>query len=380
MFHVCGVTFDHTTNYGSCFQAYALQTAIEKMAVNGERCSYDLLPRASFPVAAKKGKVSFPLRVKRSLLALLTRERRAQFRKFEDKHMHYADCHSRQDLTLLNDRYDAFVCGSDVIWNFSYTNADEVFFLDFADKYKFSYAASFGKADIHYEFDSVRLKEKPEDIYGRNISKLDAVGVREKNAVGIAQQFTEKTPVQVCDPVLLLTRDDWSGVCSENGIPKKPYIFAYNTSIKPNFTWFLETLQRETGLPVIHVTWEASDAIKQRAFAFPVPQKWLGLLKNAEYVVTNSFHATAFAAIFHKKFFTVMQDGRGARTNIRIYDFLERLGLSDRIVNSKDAAIRYEEPDFSLADETIRGEREFGLAFLQDNLDAAGRRREGKQS
>ena len=293
--------------------------------------------------------------------------------------MHYTECKSMEELPELNQKYDAFVCGSDVIWNFSYTFADECYFLNFANQYKFSYAASFGKADIHYEFETVRLSENPENVYKRNINTLDSVSVREKEAVAIAQHFTSKEVVQVCDPVLLLTKSEWSSICQKTKKINKPYIFAYNTSDKPIFTWFLDKIKSDTGLRVIHVTWEVSDAIKEGAFMFPPPQEWLALLKDAEYVVTNSFHATAFATVFQKKFYTVMQDGREARTNIRIYDFLENLGLVDRIVNNREVQIQYVDPDFTLSEEVIKRERENGFQFLQDNLEAAFKREEEKR-
>ena len=68
MFKVCGVTFDHTTNYGSCFQAYALQTAIEKLNVKGEACLYDLLPYSTFRVRNPMEKNDgFVVRIKRAV-------------------------------------------------------------------------------------------------------------------------------------------------------------------------------------------------------------------------------------------------------------------------------------------------------------------------
>ena len=375
---ICGVTFDHTTNYGSCFQAYALQTVIEQMQIGGEACHYDLLPLALLPTAqiqAPEKHVNPMLRLKRRILGRMDRYRRRQFAKFEDSVMHYANCHSAEALADLNGEYDAFVCGSDVIWNLSYTNSNPAYFLDFAEKYKFSYAASFGKADIHYEFDGVQLPENPEDFYARCISGLDAVSVREEDAVRIASQFTDRDVQCVCDPVLLLDADAWNRTLGKAGTPGKPYIFAYNTHRKPVFEAFLEKICAQTGLRVVHVTWNSMDAVKQRALRMPDPLSWLRLLRDAEWVVTNSFHAMAFAVIFHKKFFAVMQDGKEARTNVRIYDFLEQVGLTDRIVTSVPGDIGLSEPDFREADAAIREKRASSLAFLRNSLEAAWQRK-----
>ena len=371
MLRICGVTFDHTTNYGSCLQAYALQTAIESITVGqGESCNYALLASRDSKKSTPTGKLA--VRVKRNILLGMSWIRRRKFKRFEERHMHYEWYGGKEELPGLNAKYDAFVCGSDVIWNFSFTGADPKYFLDFAHRYKFSYAASFGKADIHYEFDSVKLNEPPEVIYSRYLPSLDAVSVREMNAVSIAQRFTKRDVVQVCDPVLLITADEWRTLAdTARGRKRKPYIFAYNTSIKPNFTAFLYKLQAQTHLPVVHVTWSAADAVKQRAFSFPDPEKWLSLLCDAEYVVTNSFHATAFATLFHKKFYTVMQDDKKARTNVRLYDYLERLGLEDRIYTMLQDEISLEQPDFESADRVIPLWRDHAKEYIRENLENA---------
>ena len=383
MLRVCGVTFDHKVNYGSAFQAYALQTVIEQMNVCGEPCSYALVPLgmmepfsggrpvSSAPAAAAR---SFPARCKRFLknkiMAVLYRFRRKRFADFEKRRQHFADCASRADLPSLNDAYDAFVCGSDVIWNFLYTYGDSAYFLDFAHKYKFSYAASFGKAVLDYTEDGIVLPEPPEKIYRRGISALNAVSVREPYGVELASGFTDREVRLVADPTLLLDAADWAALAGPP-VKRGKYIFAYCTSTRDNYVRFLAQLKKETGLPVINVAWLLKDAVRQRTLHFPSPEGWLSLLKNAEYVVTNSFHATAFSVIFHKRFFTAVQDGREVRSNVRLYDFLENVGLSDRLYPSCPDEIPKDAPDFSAADAYLGALRAESIDYLQRNLEAA---------
>ena len=142
---VCGVTFDHTTNYGSCFQALALKTAIERMEIGGEKCSYSLIPVSKF---RNLNRLKYYLRRPKDLARrLIKRYMRLFFCSFEKKHMRYAECNSVKDLIHLNETQDAFVCGSDVIWRLEMTYGQRVFFLDFATRYAFSYGASFGVSD-----------------------------------------------------------------------------------------------------------------------------------------------------------------------------------------------------------------------------------------
>ena len=99
----------------------------------------------------------------------------------------------------------------------------------------------------------------------------------------------------------------------------------------------------------------------------------IALLKNAEYVVTNSFHGTAFSVLFHKKFYTAVQDGKNVRSNVRLYDFLEGLGLSERLKSETPETIDLSAPDFTEADRVLSAQREESLAFLRRNLENAAR-------
>lgn len=126
MLRVFGLTFDHTTNYGSCFQAYALQQAIEKISICGEDCSYSLIPIKTFK--------DYPVHssIKRVLIAPLLSYHRSRFIPFEKKYVKYVHCSKMTDLPALNEQADAFVCGSDVIWSPDFNSGLGAFFLDFA--------------------------------------------------------------------------------------------------------------------------------------------------------------------------------------------------------------------------------------------------------
>lgn len=378
MFRVCGVTFDHTTNYGSCFQAFALQTAIEKLSVEGGNTLYDLLPLSSFKDKQDVQMASsLVTKMKRAVLKILNRSRRRRFLEFEEKFMHYADCHSRKELMLLNDSYDAFVCGSDVIWNPDFTAGDSTYFLDFAEKYKFSYAASFGvfNVDNDYTYPS----EKARALFEQHLHRLSAISVRERSAVAVVERFTSVTPDIVCDPVLLLDKSDWVPIADSSIIPKGRYIFAYSTYISPNFLTFLNRIEKQTGLRVIHVTWDSSEAIKRLLLRYPTPQEWLALLLHADYVVTNSFHATAFSVLLHKTFFTVMRDKAVKGTRVRLYDFLDSMNLRERMHGDTPETIDLTMPDFSFADAEIARIREQSNAYLRKNLEAAFKKKTEKE-
>ena len=364
MLRVCGVTFDHTLNYGSCFQAYALQTAIERIKVAGEQCDYELIPLTDMPDHPRHhyGLNDLGI-VKRFLGGMFLSINLRQFAKFEKSHMKYAKCASLKELPMLNKEKDAFVCGSDVIWNPDENSGLGAFYLDFAEKYKFSYAASFGKASI--DDNALEKARLP-------LSELNSISCREKSSAEIARHLTERDVSVVVDPVVLLDQDEWNAVTAKKEEREK-YIFSYTTHQFPGYEEFLKKLESKTGLKTRRAiyTYKPMVALKQGILIFRSPQQWLQQLRDAEYVVTNSFHATAFSVIFHKKFFTVVHGDKAKGINVRMNDFLSELGLQDRIHSSVPGAIDTSGIDYTPVDAIIARKREESLGFLRRNLEAA---------
>ena len=358
---IYGITFDHTTNYGSCLQAYALQTAVERIAVLNERCSYRLIPLQTLleiPPANFIGKIK----------RFVYRYYRKQFEEFENRYMKFADVKKVEELTLLNRQADVFMCGSDVVWNPDYNRKAGAYYLDFAEKYKFSYAASFGKTEFG-EDDYKWIREK--------LESFDEISCRERSGVEIVRKCLNRSAELVVDPVLLLTKEDWNSIVngSVNTRRTEKYIFVYLTQKNREFNDFVSKIQKETGLKVIRSAFSINVALDQKVFMVQKPDQWLGLLKNAEYVITNSFHATAFSVLFHKKFFTFTQPGRKKGINIRMHDFLDGLNLGERMISSVPDSLDLTDIDFSEADCKLENMRQESIRFLQRNFENAYRQR-----
>ncbi len=358
MIRVCGITFTHSPNYGSCLQTYALQRAVETMKVCGEDCSYRVIPIQMLKDYPVKGLTD---RLAKCLLAW----NRLQYKSFYKKYMKYAECTYIKELPELNGQFDAFTCGSDVIWNDSFNRHLGAYFLDFAEKYRFSYAASFGKAEVSDEY--LRFA-------GEKIDRLDSISVREPSAVQIAARCTQKPVTVVADPVLLVNRTEWEQIAAEKEAGS-PYIFIYATHLNETIKQFLERLKDATGMRVVWAVAGPKQAIKRGILQVQTPEQWLGLLRGAEYVVTNSFHATAFSTLFHKKFFTVVNGDKAKGINVRMNDFLNTVGLEDRIFSSVPEKLDLSDIVYSGADEKIQAMREESLSFLRQNLEAAYRRK-----
>ena len=357
MLKVAGVTFDHTVNYGSSLQAYALQTAIEHVSVEGENCSYRLIPlQAMTDYPQQKERM-----IRRIILFALRKVYFSRFSVFEKKYMKYAECSELGSLHSLNQQADAFVCGSDVIWNPDQNHHLGTFFLDFADKYKFSYAASFGKANAENQIN-------PQEREWLNA--LNGISCREQSSAETVRNVTGRNAEVVVDPVLLLKASDWNLFIPEER-NKKKYIFSYTTHLFPLYEEYLQKLSKETGLPIKRAVFKPKNGLKQRILIPQTPLQWLQQLRNAEYVVTNSFHATAFSIIFHKKFFTVVSGEKDKGINVRMNDLLTTLNLQERIYSSVPERIDLTEPDYTPIDSKLDQMRTDSLGFLQRNLEAA---------
>ena len=364
MIRVCGITFAHSPNYGSCLQAFALKNAVESLKICGEDCSYQVIPiqmMKDYPVDGLRGRIA----------NLLLAWNRMQYKSFYRKYMKYVACSSMRELPSLNNQFDAFVCGSDVIWNDSFNRHVGAYYLDFAEKYRFSYAASFGKADVSDEYIQF-AREK--------IDRLNAISVREPSAVQIAKKCTEKDVTVVADPVLLVDRGTWKQIAAAD-VSKDPYIFVYATHLNKTIKQYLEKVKEVTRLRVVWAVAGPKQALKQGMLRVQTPEEWLGFLQNAEYIVTNSFHATAFSVLFHKKFFTVVNGNKAKGINVRMNDFLTTLGLENRIFSATPEKIDLTEIDFTDADKKIETMKTNSLAFIRRNLEAAyQQKKESEQS
>ena len=355
MLKVCGITFDNTANYGSCLQAYALKTVIENTDIANQNCKYELITLRKL-----KGRVdSIPFY--KEIAGWIIR---IPFSKFERVHQRFIEIKHLSELYALNDTYDAFICGSDVIWIPDRNNYLDVYFLTFAQKYAFSYAASFGKSCLGDEYLTM-LKER--------MSHLRQISVREESGVEIVKKYTDNDARLDLDPVCLLTSDQWDMLLNAGNKEKNigDYIFYYSTY--PDYTQmeFCSRLSEQTNLKIIKMTaTRPSQFLKLHTYPIS-PEKWILYIKNAKYVVTNSFHAVAFSTIYHKEFYFISNGDKYSGRNIRIYDFLERFGLENRII--KEASDKFDKQiiDYDHYDEVIEKLRRQSLQYIKENLEKA---------
>lgn len=334
-----GIITIESMNFGNRLQNYALQ-----QVVKSQNFTVRTLHRNRIISGYKAS-------LKRYVQSIL-QTKVAKFRQF-DSYIEFSDITiGRDDYPEdLADKFDYFVVGSDQVWNphFDFV-AGKCDFLAFAkDNQKISYAASFGISQIP-------LERKEE--YAEYLETFKAISVREKQAAKIVKDLTDKTATVVLDPTLLLDETDWKKVEKRSHWrPRHKYVFVYALGDKSDrFKSKIEQLRKE---------YEIFDvcAVQKNGRKLPVgPSEFIYLLRNAEIVLTDSFHATVFSIIFHKKFITFNRIG--LNMNSRIESLAELIEEKDRLneYGNLDCEI---EIDYKKVDEILKRERKKSIEFLK---------------
>lgn len=218
------------------------------------------------------------------------------------------------------DKYnlEAVVTGSDQVWRPMYNPDLKDMYLDFVrndDIRRIAYAASFGTSELEYTNDIIRSCRKAAD-------RLTAVSVREESGVTLCREYFAIKAEHVLDPTLLLSKEDYMDLSS--GVPRHShrYIGTYILDEKPIYKEVAEKIRDNTpGLGMRSV--EGNDKSLS-------PDEWIALFRDAEFIITDSFHGTVFSIIFQKPFITFCNHSRGAD---RFRSLLAPLGLMDRLVD-----------------------------------------------
>lgn len=255
--------------------------------------------------------------------------RKMAFTNFIEKNIDFTqECKTDSNLFLLNEKYDAFVCGSDQIWSPSVFN--EKYFLSFVENPRkmVAYAPSIGLSEINDLYVRKRMLE--------NIDRFEHLSVREEQGAKLIKEMCNKEAQIVLDPTLLLTANDWDSMV----IPKhitEAYILCYFLGTKRDNWSHVYEVSKRTGIklkiiPVFEKDYRRGfDVIEGVG-----PGEFLSLIKDASMICTDSFHGTTFSIVYNKPFY-VYERFSGKDTNnqnSRIHNILRLLGLENRLINN----------------------------------------------
>lgn len=371
-------------NYGQQLQCWALQRYLKRLGHEPYLIKY--LPQSP----QWKKRVTYiwnrlftsPQKKKAQLEEALVWIKNAEDnkqRKFEDfrkKNINSTDItyYNISELRANPPIADMYITGSDQVWNDSLKNPNTAGnYLDFTpprNVKRVSYAASIGR----------NIEDREIKKFKQYLSHFDAISLREQNACDFCHSLGFHNAMVAIDPTLLLNAEEYDAIDSSqdrNDSFDKPYVFVYLLNIRTSDDIYWNEFNRQISSEGLQVKVVASSGYLPARDFLPgltntlasIPE-WLSLVKNAEYVITTSFHGIVFCLLYHRPFYAVLLNNEYAKANTRISSLLSTVGLEKRIVSSaadiklcKNSSI-----DWVLVDEKLAQLRSNSVDFLNKAL------------
>lgn len=352
------------TNYGGILQAYALQTVLERMGHEVE--VIDTPNIKSSPSLWTIGKRIIKKLLGRKVSLFLEKKYNKEFpiisqytQLFIDKYIHRKVVNTPEELQ--EDDFDAIVVGSDQIWRPKYYGKIENAYLKFAKDWnikRIAYAASFGTDEWEYTpHQTARC--------GELLRMFDAVSVREASGVGLCKEYFGVEAKHVLDPTMLLNKEDYIKLIETAGTPKsKGTLLNYILDDTPEKRALIEQIAKDKGLVPFRVNSRVEDhnaPLEERIQ--PSVEQWLRGFYDAEFVVTDSFHACVFSILFGKPFVVIGNKERGMA---RFNSLLDMFGLNNRMISNIEDL--YKLNTISDSSEEFETKRDQSLQYLSHSL------------
>ncbi|MBO5852168.1 MAG: polysaccharide pyruvyl transferase family protein [Clostridia bacterium] len=380
--------FNKSVNYGGVLQAYALTKKLNNLGYEAEQICYDARCKNLDSSTAIEIKPLKKLTIRRILGAIKRKVKRLIFYKrikteqriiFEKQKCFRAWirvnvkssnlAYGPSNVCECNNLYDAFITGSDQVWN--YTWYDKNYFLDFANnsKIKLSYAASLGHNEIPNG-----IKE----VYSKHLKSFNAVSVREQNMVDLLKDVSPVNVEWVVDPVFLLDKNEWESIALSQEKINDKYIFCYFFGENKKEREIVKEYARQKNLKIVLI----SDLIIEQKVKLDEsfadiklkninPGEFLYLIKNAEYIFTDSFHATAFSLIFQKQFFVFNRYSNGGMSD-RITSVTNLFNVSERFCAGINESLEYvnslKDIDYNNNQSEFKKLKEKSINYIQKSL------------
>ena len=346
------LTFHRAINYGAVLQCYALQEFLKNQGHNVEiinyHCRFIENQYKAFNLHRIKSKYPHILlkKVFKEIISINKRIKlKESFEVFLENHLNLSAPFCKiADMPL---DYDIYILGSDQIWNACLTGGiDDLYIGCFSPIHgaKISYAASM-ITSISTE-DRNRLRN--------SLRSFKAISVREKSIIQFVKDLTGRNVVHVIDPTLLIESKCWNNLLSELDVISTAFVFVYMVGNNPVLNKHAKQIADKYRLKIIECTMNNIS-----------PIDFVRHIKYAKYVVSNSFHTTAFSIIFKKQFYTMASQ---TETDNRFVDLLAYLNIQGRVIYDK--IVSYDNIDYNKLDidRKLEEYKRYSKQFLIDNI------------
>ena len=364
-------------NYGGFLQEMALQDIIKSLGYECEIIDYDVRQEPN-TFSLKRGIENFSFeKIKKALIKdksiplsssvsdLIIKRKRA-FDEYRENNLVLSRKMSWNDLHSTNLPYKQLVCGSDQIWNPDYNIPS--FFLDFGGKEcrRVIYAASIGKD---------YLSRRQEKMYSKLLEFADFISVREDSAQKLISNITEKNVELVLDPTLLHQKEYWMKKADDSSLNHRNYIFCYLLNLTDEKVESANDFARRNNCEIIAIPYlhnemeEYSERLEGKLLSEVNPADFLNLIRNAEAVITDSFHATVFSIIFQKDFWCFGRNAGTYNMNTRLHTLLDYVEMQDRLIEPYDLKNKMHCTHVDIDLYNLKIKQKESIAFLSNALE-----------
>lgn len=364
------ITFHASHNYGSMLQAYALQQVlinelgieneILNLRTNAQKLRYkspNYTPRNYKEVVSKIVNIRFRKDLERKY---------SLFESFLSDYLKLSpELKCEKDVAKYAGEFDYLIAGSDQIWNTSCVDFDWSYYLPFA-KDAIAYAPSMGP------YPQREIAETNYEKIKKNLLGFKAISVREKGTAELIEKITGNKPQVLIDPTMLLGRDDWDKLAGETNMLNEKYIFLYSPSYTVEICELVSDISAQLGLQVVVSNKLPTKFLiknkkgKIRQILDCGPTEFIRLVRNAEFVISGSFHAIVFSILYQRPFLAYKGDIDSRMKQILINSSLCDYAFDRSNYDSKlDILDRI---DFSDSENYIERERYNSFTFLKNNL------------
>lgn len=373
-------------NYGSMLQAYATKRILDNNNIPNETINIDgnvdfkkgkrkyyLSQILNFNfIKSKLGmiKMKFDIKLNKKLGKNVS-IRNKKYKEFRSEFNLSRSSNTYSDLKkLAEERYTDIILGSDQLWLPVNVIADYYTLNWVPDNInKISYSTSFGVSNI---------PKKYNNLYKKFLNRINHLSVREDTGIKIIKDITNLDAKLVCDPTMLLTKEEWDEVAIKEKIIKDKYILCYFLGKNIEHRKFAERLRKKTGYKIVSLN-HADEYVKYSdvyADIIPYdigPKEWINLIKNAEIVCTDSFHGTVFSLIYNKVFFNFRRYNSKSTvsTNSRLDSLLKIVKVNnERILTGLedvDKVLDYK-IDFDIVNKKLESYRKQSKEWLLNSI------------
>ena len=371
------LTLPFHTNYGGLLQAYALQNILVEWGHDVSFISisqeinlplYKLFIRYLFRLCKK-----YILR--RKNVDIFWEKHHNEYIKEQQTYAKFTNQFVKKHLSTLffqsfadikETDFDAIIVGSDQIWRKKYVPVIETSFLNFTKGWnirRISYAPSF-RTD-KWEYSDTETKN-----CRHLLSSFDFVSVREKEGINLCRKYLDRNAEWVLDPTFLLNRNIYIDKLELKKTKKsKGNLLCYIIDMDEEKQKFINCVVKEKGLTPFSVNSRAEDTYN-KSYSIeekiqPPVEEWLRGFYDADYIVTDSFHACAFSIIFGKQFLVYGNKDRGLS---RFFSLLHLFDLDNRIITSSNNIVLPNDYNVTLVHEKLSQQQEKSILFLKSSL------------